>query len=410
MNEARSETTTESGGFRVWNPGRTAAMGGAAALVLILLIVGNASAYGGNYGSHSDGTGTGEYAFANIPGVTSLAVSPTQLFATTSTNCTQVLSVSSSGVVSLYAVLPIPVSKCGEGSIALAPPCWGTVSSSPGNWANWGNDKQGYCNDNSGSKGSWGSDQGPYHGNKGAYGNNQQSQGPCGCKNQKEANDTLWDVQEGQLFEISHGGSTVTLFATFSKTGSDMGLTYDSVGAFGHDLIVSGSSGRVWTVDQSGGVTLVANLKTHIEGPAVAPWDFGTYGGNVLVAGTPKDTVFAIEPNGTFSALATWPNAESVAFPSDCGCGFGATPAVFFVANVTSGSIEAFPASYFSTLWGVGFVDGERNGGIGSFDAAGATTTLATHTKHLEQIAFVQCFGDDGCCGNGGYGGGYQNY
>lgn len=76
---------------------------------------------------------------------------------------------------------------------------------------------------------------------------------------------------------------------------------------------------------------------------------------------------------------------------------------IFFVANVTAGTIEAFPASYFTTLKGLGFVDGETNGGIGSFTSAGATTSLASHTMHLEQIAFVQCFGHGSSHGNGGH-------
>jgi hypothetical protein len=421
MSEGKSERIKESWKRSLWTPGRSVIVGGAAAFVVFMLMLGSASATGGNYGHFTSDPPMGEYALASIPGVTSLAVSPTELFATTSTNCTQVLSVSPSGVVSLYASLPIPVSKCGEGSIALAPACFGNAASPAGNWGNWGNgqgnkqgDNQGYCHYYSGNKGNWGSGNNNYKGiqydNQGVNGNNQ-NQGQCGCEGQKTSQDTLWDVQEGQLFEISDHGSKVTLFATFTKTGNDMGLTYDSVGAFGHDLIVTGSSGRVWTVNQTGVVTLVSDLKVHIEGPAVAPWNFGAYGGDVLVASQTKDTVYAVEPNGAFVPFTSWKSAESVAFPSNCGCGFGTEPAVFFVANVTSGTIEAFPASYFTTLHGLGFVDGETNGGIGSFTSTGATTTIATHTKHLEQIAFVQCFGHDGCCGNGGYNyGGNQNW
>lgn len=385
MNEGQSQIIRGERRRTIWTPGRLITAAGATALVLCMLASGGAAATSASYGPSA-----GDYALASVPGITSIAVSPTQMFATSSVNCSQVLSVSPTGTVSLYAVLPIPVSKCGEGSVALAPPGWGS-STAYGTWGT-GDRSDG---------GAWGNNPG----NEGNWGNNQQSQGQCGCGNQKAPPDTLWDAQESQLYEITNHGSTVTLFASFAKTGSDMGLVYDSVGSFGHDLIVTGSSGRVWTVNQTGGVTLLANLKVHIEGPAVAPWSFGAYGGDVLVAAQGKNTVYAINSTGVVSSVTTWASAESIAFPSNCGCGFGATPAVFFVANVTSGTIEAFPASYFTTLRGLGFVDSETNGGIGSFNSAGTTTTLASHTRHLEQIAFVQCFGYERCCGGSGYGG-----
>jgi len=379
---------------------------GAFVLALVFVMSGGAAATGGSYGHYGpggSGGSSGDYALASVPGITSIAVSPTEMFVTSATNCTQVWSVSPSGTVSLYAVLPIPVSKCGEGSVALAPWGWGSHVSVEVAWSSDHN-----------SGGHWGNNQGnpgDHQGNWGGNGNGGGSGGGCGCGQQKSF-DSLWDVQEGQLFEISDHGSTVTLFATFSKTGTDMGLTYDSTGNFSHDLVVTGSSGRVWTVSPAAVVTLIANLNTHIEGPAVAPWSFGAYAGDALVASTPKNAVYAVSPTGTITKVTKWKQAESIAFPSDCRCGFGTEPAVFFVANVTSGTIEAYPASYFTTLKGLGFVDGEINGGIGSFTSAGTTTTLQSHTGHLEQIAFVQCFGAKGneYGGSGGFGGNGQGW
>jgi hypothetical protein len=394
MRERASQSNEEGARPAVRRFGRTAPMLGALALVLVIVASGGATASGPSAGNHSGGVGgatAGDPTLATLPGVTSIAVSPTEMFAVTTANCTQVWAVSPAGVVSLYAVLPIPVAKCGEGSVALAPACWGSIVAS-GNL--------------------WGAD--VYQRGQGQWGANGGGGCSCGYGNGQSGQDSVWVVQEGQLFEISNHGSTVTSFASFTKEGGDMGLTYDSTGSFGHDLIVTGSSGRVWTVNQTGGVTLVANLHLHIEGPAVAPWGFGSDGGYLFVAAQGKDTVYAIAPDGSFAAFTSWTSAESVAFPSYCQCGFGEGRGVFFVANVTSGTIEAFPASYFTTLKGLGFVDGESNGGIGSFTSSGTTATLASHTRHLEQIAFVQCFGDQGCCGNGGnnYGGygGYGEY
>jgi hypothetical protein len=389
MSEKQRPTGPRRLGRTFWTPGRTLTASGAFVFALCLLASGGAAAspvsYGYSGGSHAT---TGDYTLASVPGIQSIAVSPTEMFATTTLNCTQVLSVSPSGTVSLYAVLPIPVAACGEGAIALAPPNWGPSSGGGGTLVSASGPSSGAGN---------------YPGNPGNWGSGPQPKGDCGCNNQQSAPDTLWDAQEGKLFEISNGGATVTLFASFDPPAAILGLTYDAVGSFGHDLIVIAGAGDVWTVNQTGVVTLVANLDLFIEGPAVAPWSFGAYGGDLLVAHQGGNTVYAVSPTGTVTPAVTWPLAESVAFPSDCDCGFGATPAVFFVANVTAGTIEAFPASFFTTLQGVGFVSGGADTGFASFNPAGTTTTLATHTNHLEQITFVQCFGSSQSYGNGGH-------
>jgi len=408
MSDEPREPMKEESKRTIGTLGRTAIVAGAFTLALFLLAsagAGTTSASSGHLSLAVSGGTSGDYTLATVPGINSIAVSPSQMFVV-GANCTQVWAVSPGGTLSLYATLPIPVKKCGEGSVALAPPHWGQTGSY--GWGSGGGSSSPALGTWTGT-GTYGGGYGDHHqpggqgGNGGNWGNG--GNGGCGCNGQKH-NDSLWDVQEGQLFEITNGGSTVTLFATFANAGKDMGLTYDQVGNFSHDLIVTGSSGRVWTVNQTAVVTLIANLNTHIEGPAVAPWSFGAFGGDVLVGSTPKNAVFAVSPTGVVSKVAKWKQAESVAFPSNCDCGFGSTPAIFFVANVSSGAIEAYPASYFSSLSGLGFVDGEINGGIGSFTSTGVTTTLQSHTGHLEMIAFVQCFGrEQGCGGCGGCGG-----
>lgn len=343
--------------------GRTLVTAGAVAVVLFMLVSGGAAAMGGN-GHGNDPSGG--YTLASVPGINSIAVSPTQMFATTSLNCSQVLSINPAGHVKVIGVLPISASQCGEGSVALAPMHWAK--------AQWGG---------TGLRG----DSVFFTG-----GHDDGAGGHCHCANR---HGSLFDVQDGQLYEISAHGNKITLFATLTTTASpavDFGLTWDSVGSFGYDLIVTSSSGRVWTVDPMGDVTLIANVATHIEGPAVAPMSFGDYGGDVLVAAQPSGTVLAINSTGAVSSVTAWPSAESIAFPSPCQCSFVGHKAVFFVANVTAGTIEAFPASFFPTLRGIGVVGGESNTGIAAFTAGGSATTLASHTGHLEQLAFVSCF------------------
>lgn len=378
MREEASERAVAGRRYGVAGAGRTLAVAGAFALVLFVLTSGAAAAAGAGFGHSQSAKGgsSGDSILATVPGIHSIAVSPTQLFATTTVNCTQVLEVNPAGHVKVIGVLPIPVSQCGEGSVALAPNHWAKAPGQGGPIFSMDTLIAGHSDQNS-----WGNSAGYSSGHD------------CKCTSR---HGSLFDIQEGQLFLIGAHGHKISLFATIATNPDpavDFGLTWDSVGSFGHDLIVTSSSGRVWTVNQTGVVTLIANVATHIEGPAVAPSSFGDYGGDLLVAAQPLGEVLAISPTGTVSTVAQWPTAESIAFPSDCRhCGFVDSKAVFFVANETAGTIEEFPASFFPTLKGVGVVDSESNGGIASFTAGGSMTSLASHTRHLEQIAFVSCF------------------
>jgi hypothetical protein len=283
--------------------------------------------------------------FASVPNVTSLTVSPTQMFATSSPNCTSIWSIDSLGHVSLYATLPLPQAACGigESGVVLA----GVSPTAP---------------------------------------------------------PILFAAAEGSLFEITQGGLNVTLVAQFSTPAdADMGLAYDPVGSFHHDLIVTGEAGEVWLYNLTTNTSsLLTHVHVHVEGPSIAPPGFGTYAGDLFLPAQLQNAVYAITPNGSTSKVVSWTEAESVSFFTGFLCTFGSNPGLLYVANQTAGIIQAYPASDFSGLVGEGFVDSEfHHGGIGSFDSTGSVSSFVANGEQLEQLAFVTPVGNSNC-GNGG--------
>jgi len=333
-----------------------------------------------------------------IPLVDAIAANSTMVFAQGVAHCSQVWGITPSDHVSLYATVPVPSGVvCSEGALALAPNT--TFTGHP----------------SSGTGGLAGSpfgeaqpvaDWGHHH---------------CNCS--KEAsNTTLFEVGEGQLYAITQGGTNVTWVANFSvpnKVTLNMGLAYDQVGLFHHELIVTSSfGGKVWLVNSTGGVRLLASLNTYIGGPAVAPKSFGPFGGQVIIAEKVKGSIVAVSPSGNVTYVANWSKANAVAFPpysggghrhhhgdgwvpwssslpgnswngialwghgrgGQCGfdCSFGRQHFVLFVANYSSGAVEAFPANDLRGFYGDGFVAGGVNQGIGAFNATGSTSYFAT--------------------------------
>jgi hypothetical protein len=266
--------------------------------------------------------------FASIPGVDGIAASSQMVYATTDYNCTQVWAVTPWHQVQLYASLPIPVSKCGEGAIAMGP-------------------------------------------------------APCGCESW-----VVYVIQEGQVFEVSNWPTTVTLIATVttSHVQQDWGMSYDQVGTFHHDLIVGGAAqGDIWLVNiTTGNVTFFTSLNTHqIEALPVAPMGFGSYGGDIIVPIQLLNEVVAVSPTGVVSPIVGYSQAEGVAFPTSCSVGL-------LVANQTAGGIDLYPKGELSGLLsGYAFVNGEGDRGIAAFTASGSLTVIAVQTYHLEQIAFL---------------------
>ncbi|MGA8664973.1 MAG: hypothetical protein WB809_07935 [Thermoplasmata archaeon] len=359
--------------------------------ILVLLVLGAGTA--GAWGHSTPPTPT---VLATVPLVATVVANSTTVFAQGVTNCSDIWAISTSGNVSLYATVPQAMSICEEGALALAPYSI-SVPYNPGNVSNLPRDAE------------WGHGGGGHGGHGG--------RGGCGCR----SNETLYDALDGVLYEITDGGTNVSTVATFpgvpDLTSENMGLTYDQVGWFNNDLIVTSSAGgMIWLVNSSGNVTLFAQLHTYIGGPAVAPGWFGSYGGDLLVAAKHLNAIVALNSSGNASVVANWTTPNAVGFQSGgghgwggwdqdgCGsgsCSFGPNHDVLFVANYSSGAVEGFPESDVQSYAGQGFIAGGLNAGIGTFTSGGTTSMFASQTQRLSDLAFIDCFQCYAHCGGG---------
>jgi hypothetical protein len=325
-----------------------------------------------------------------IPLIDAIAANRSMVFAQGVTNCSEIWAITPSGNVYLYATVPVANSACDEGALAIAP----ALNCSSGGLPPLPNVAMATSPTTDGSH------------RGGGYGHGNCRHNATGL--------ALYDVVAGGLYEITGNGANVTRLATFpisGKPSENMGLAYDQVGAFDHDLIVTSSyGGDVWLYNCTN-TTLLVKLHTYIGGPAIAPTHFGPYGGDLVLAAKTLGEVLAISPNGTVSTVANWSKANAVTFPSiggygwggwngwgwgwgGCGgsCTFGPEHYALFVANYSSGALEAFPASELGDYAGQGFVAGGLNHGIATFASDGTTTLFASQTERLSDIASVTCF------------------
>ena len=86
------------------------------------------------------------------------------------------------------------------------------------------------------------------------------------------------------------------------------GITLDTVGAFGHRLLVIGPSQsrktEVTAVDCRGRATSIGTVDVPLEGGiTVAPRSFGSYGGQLIAADELGGSIYAISPGGRLSTV-----------------------------------------------------------------------------------------------------------
>jgi hypothetical protein len=97
--------------------------------------------------------------------------------------------------------------------------------------------------------------------------------------------------------------ATVTGVATLS------GVALDTVGGFGHRLLVTGPVGQnktqVSAVDCRGAVTPIGTVDARLEGGiAVAPAGFGAFGEQLVAASEVSGSIYAVSPKGQLSTVA----------------------------------------------------------------------------------------------------------
>lgn len=202
--------------------------------------------------------------------------------------------------------------------------------------------------------------------------------------------DHLYVVAGQHIYQVSPDGA-VTPFGHIPSLPDDHnGIAFDNVGTFGYDMIIVGMNGELWRIDAAGNTTKVTDLPGWAEGIVVAPMDFAPYGGHMLLASENTHTVFALSPEGDLAKVAKWPFAEKIHVIPENIQTLNGTDAAFFAA-VFPTHIKQYPASAFDGLGGNILVTSEYEG-IAVLSSDGQQISLSVFDEtpdHLEGSSFI---------------------
>jgi hypothetical protein len=210
----------------------------------------------------------------------------------------------------------------------------------------------------------------------------------------------VYVTQGRDVFEITPDGSTVNLFATIpSDVTTHTGITFDRVGTFNNDMILTDVTGNVFRVDSAGAITQIATVNAFIEGPAVVPAELGPHGGEIWVAAETAGTVYSVSASGTVSAIVSdLPGAENVTVIPAAPAELGSSGGAYFAADFPV-RIVRYPASDFVGLGGNVLVGQESpGGGVQMISFTGGAYVVSTFQASAYQgtgegAAFVQTVG-----------------
>ena len=87
-----------------------------------------------------------------------------------------------------------------------------------------------------------------------------------------------------QIYRATPPGPFAFFAAITCSEPDHTGITFDKVGTFGNDMIVTCKDGGVFRINGAGAVTQIASgVGAEAEGPVVAPVAFGTFGGGFAI-------------------------------------------------------------------------------------------------------------------------------
>ena len=199
----------------------------------------------------------------------------------------------------------------------------------------------------------------------------------------------IFVTQGNQVFKVSAGPPvTVMQFATLPINTTDhTGITFDHVGTFGFNMIVTSENGVVLQVTPTGpngtGIaTVIARTGTQLEGPAVVPMSFGPLGGQILAADENNGAVHAIDYHSGHTVtydVFDWDGAESVVVIPSVPCAF-CSGGAFFQAIENFNAIYQYPPGDFTGLGGSILVPSEAGAGTALITFSPAPSPTATPT------------------------------
>ena len=158
------------------------------------------------------------------------------------------------------------------------------------------------------------------------------------------------------IYQITPDGLTVTLFVNIpSLATGETGITFDTVGTFGFNMILTDRRGPVWSVTSAGVATQIGDFGVQIEGPLVTPSTFGTYGGWVWGGNEFQNGVYAMSNTGTVVQVAAGGELNSpeglILIPSTV-CSFGSSGGAYFIGMEDQNQVMKFGTFDFQGLGG----------------------------------------------------------
>ncbi len=223
-------------------------------------------------------------------------------------------------------------------------------------------------------------------------------------------------TQGRSILKVAFDGSSVSLFKTLelSCPNTQSGITFDNV--VGNQLVVVCANGRVYTLDSAGVSTFRGTISATgpFEGPIVSPFTANVSPGCLLVAadhafvaeGQPTGKVFTfcnLSGDPVAGAPIAVPLAEGVTIVPSTKCTFALTPGdTYFTAifGVGGNTIDQLPQSAFAGLGGDALVPSESNSGgvsppgitlISPSEAGLTTSTFRPFFAQHQGSAFVDC-------------------
>ena len=166
---------------------------------------------------------------------------------------------------------------------------------------------------------------------------------------------------EGNIYRLSNDGSSQSLFAS-GLTGGVRGIAFDPYGNYGNNMLVTMTTGNVYSVNNSGSATLLANVGGDAEGLDFAPQVFGNIAaGTLVVVSEGTGRLNAITSSGAMTDLGLqFGTPEMLSFvPLNLGTS-GNPLEGFYAANYAVNVIKA-GADSFSSYLGDAVITDETN-------------------------------------------------
>jgi hypothetical protein len=166
------------------------------------------------------------------------------------------------------------------------------------------------------------------------------------------------------VMHITNNGASSNVFVS-GLTGLVRGITFDSVGTFANDMLITTNAGFVYRVNSAGTPTQLASVGEDTEGLDVAPLgnNFSTFDGQLIVASEGTGTIRAISSAGVVTPLLAINSAEELNFvPLNLGAS-GNPVEGFYGANYTPNVIKA-KVPVFAGMQGDIIVTGELSGQV----------------------------------------------